>query len=71
MSAKRTAVDLAATIRAAIRKAHSTPNELAQEAGVDRSVMTRFLKGERGINLDTASRLCRVLQLELQPGKGR
>jgi len=33
------------------------------------AVLSRFLRGERGINLDTAEKLCRALGLGLRPAK--
>ena len=39
--------------------------ELARDAGVDRSVLSRFLAGKRTITLETADRLAKVLKLRL------
>jgi transcriptional regulator with XRE-family HTH domain len=39
--------------------------ELAAEAGVDRSVVCRFIAGDRNINLATADRLAAVLRVRL------
>ena len=59
--------DLAREIRKAIRESGLTPYRVATDADVDRSIMTRFVNGERGLTLDTASRICDVLGLELRP----
>ncbi len=68
MSARRTRkVDLAADIRRAIRQSGLTPYRIATDADVDRAIMTRFVNGERGLTLTTASRICEVLGLELRP----
>jgi hypothetical protein len=34
---------------------------------VPQAVLSRFLRGERGVNLDTAEKLCRALGLDLRP----
>ena len=66
--------DLAADIRRAIKASGLTPYRIATDADVDRAIMSRFVNGERGLTLDTASRICEVLRLELRPvgrkGKG-
>ncbi len=40
--------------------------ELARDAGVDRSVLSRFLAGERTITLETADRLAGRLGLSIE-----
>ena len=63
--------DLAAVIRRAIRDSGLTPYRVATDADVDRAAMTRFLHGQRGLTLDSASRICEVLGLELRPAQKR
>lgn len=58
--------DLAADIRRAIRASGMTPYRIATDADVDRAIMTRFVNGDRGLNLTTASKLCELLGLELR-----
>jgi transcriptional regulator with XRE-family HTH domain len=41
--------------------------ELARQAGVPEGAISRFLSGERGLNLETIDKLCRVLRVELRP----
>ncbi len=52
-----------------------TAYALGQEAGVDATVVGRFLSGERDLRLGTADRLAAALGLRLvevaRPGKGR
>jgi hypothetical protein len=48
-----------------IAAAGSSVSEPARDAGVDRSVLSRFLAGKRTITLETADRLARVLRLRL------
>lgn len=43
--------------------------DLAARAGVSRSTLTRFLKGERGLTTDTLDRLAGVLKLRIVAGR--
>jgi hypothetical protein len=63
-AAKRTFADV---IRRAEEDSGRTPYAIALESGVSQPVLSRFLRGERGLNLDTAEKLCRALGLELRP----
>jgi hypothetical protein len=54
-------------IAARIRSEDYSFNALGAEAGVDPSVIVRFVKGERDIRLATAERLCAALDLVLVP----
>jgi transcriptional regulator with XRE-family HTH domain len=56
-------------LRALIQDARPSLYELAREAGVDRSVLSRFLAGRRTITLETADRLAAVLKLRLSAGR--
>jgi plasmid maintenance system antidote protein VapI len=53
-------------LREAIGNADLSAYELAQEARVDRSVLSRFLAGKRSLTLDTVDRLAAVLKLRLE-----
>jgi hypothetical protein len=55
-------------IRAEIRDGSAF--ELARDAGVDRSMLSRFLAGKRTINLTTVDRLADHLKLRIA-GRGR
>ena len=44
-----------------IMAAEGSSYDLAERAGVSRSTLTRFLKGERGLTTDTLDRLGTVL----------
>jgi hypothetical protein len=63
-AAKPTFADV---IRRAVRDSGKTPYAVALESGVPQAVLSRFLRGARGLNLDTAEKLCRALGLELRP----
>jgi plasmid maintenance system antidote protein VapI len=43
--------------------------DLASRVGVSRSILTRFLKGERGLTTDTIDRLAAVLRLRIVAGR--
>ncbi len=65
-AAKRTFADV---IRRAVQESGKTPYAVALGAGVPQAVLSRFLRRERSINLETAEKLCRALGLELRPAK--
>ena len=65
-AAKRTFADV---IRRAVEDSGRTPYAIALESGVSQPVLSRFLRSERGLNLDTAEKLCRALGLDLRPAK--
>jgi DNA-binding Xre family transcriptional regulator len=56
---------LAAAIISALAGKNMSTYALAAAARISQPVLHRFLSGERGINLDTAERLCDFLGLEL------
>ena len=71
MNTKR--INLAVTIRRAMKRDGRTVYAFARDTGLPVSGVQRFAKGG-GMNLDSASRLCEVLGLDLLPtdgGKGR
>jgi plasmid maintenance system antidote protein VapI len=63
---KRTFAEL---IRRAVQDSGKTPYTIALAAGVPQAVLSRFLRRERSVTLDTAEKLCRALGLELCPAK--
>jgi hypothetical protein len=48
-----------------IREMQCSLGDLATESGVDAGVLSRFIRGERSITLDTAERLCGAIGLRL------
>jgi transcriptional regulator with XRE-family HTH domain len=56
-------------LRELARDARPSLYELAREAGVDRSVLSRFVAGKRTITLETADRLAAILKLRLIAGR--
>jgi transcriptional regulator with XRE-family HTH domain len=57
-------------LREAIRESGESLNHLGQRSGVGRDRLSRFLRGERGLTLDAAEKLCRALGLRLARGAG-
>ena len=62
---KKAPQSLSDQFRELIAGAGPSVYELARDAGVDRSVLSRFLAGKRTITLETADRLAKVLKLRL------
>ena len=54
-------------LRKAIQECPLSQNQIARNAGVDPGVLSRFMRGERGITDETFSKLCKFLRLELRP----
>lgn len=52
-------------LRAAVRRSGLSRRELARRAGVGVGAVSRLADGERGVTLDTAERLAKVLGLAL------
>lgn len=57
---------LASTIRKAIRRSGMTGYKLAQESGVSQATISRFMRKQIDLKLEVASKLCKVLGLELR-----
>ena len=49
----------------AIANSGVTEYRVAKDSGVPQPVLNRFLRGERGISLQTAAKLCKYLNLHL------
>jgi len=71
MSETTNKTDLAEQLRDAFAKSGLSRFELARRSAVPYSVVHRFMGGDRGITLDTASRLCEALGVELRPRRKR
>lgn len=56
---------LAETILKAVHDSGLSVYAVAKESGVSQPVLHRFVAGERGLNLETADRLCKFLGLGL------
>ena len=63
--AKRKRKTISQQLRLAIENSGKTQLQLATEAGVQQGQLSRFMSGERSLNLDTVDKLCMVLELDL------
>jgi transcriptional regulator with XRE-family HTH domain len=52
-------------LRRAIRESEQTQLQIAEGSGVDQGTISRFLKGKRGLNMDSFAALCEHLKLKL------
>jgi len=59
--------NMAALIRVRFQASGMSIKQLADRSGVYYSAVHGFINGDRGTNLSTAEKLCRVLGLELRP----
>jgi transcriptional regulator with XRE-family HTH domain len=55
-------------LRAAVEATGQPDNALALKAGLDPSALSRFMAGRRSFKLDTAEKLCALLNLGLAVG---
>ncbi len=53
-------------LRSAIRNSGMTERELAATVGISNAIISRFMRDERSMTLETAEKLCAHLQLELR-----
>lgn len=60
---------LSEQLRRAIRADGASLYALAEETGVSRSVLSRFVAGKRTITIETADRLAAALKLRLVAGR--
>lgn len=56
---------LSQILKDAIRTSGKSINQIAQEAGVSETVVSRFLAGDRGIHMATADKLAEALGLKI------
>ena len=67
MGGKR--ADIEDQLRRAIEESPITQYALAKISGIDKGILSRFIRGERTITLATAARLVEALDLELRPAR--
>ena len=63
MPTKKTLPD---TLRQFLKADGRSMYQLWKDCGVSQAVLSRFLRGQRDLNLQTAGRLCEELGLELR-----
>jgi hypothetical protein len=68
MSERAAEPGLVTELRRAVADCGQSLNQLSVASGVDRGRLSRFMRGERDINLSAAGRVCEVLGLRLAPG---
>ena len=61
--------DIEDQLRRAIEESPVTQYKLAKISGIDKGILSRFIRGERTITLTTAARLAEALDLELRPSE--
>jgi plasmid maintenance system antidote protein VapI len=59
--------DIQDQLRRAIEESPITQYALAKISGIDKGILSRFIRRERTITLATAARLAEALDLELRP----
>ena len=59
--------DLGKAIREGMERSGLSLQELARQSGVAAGILSRFARGQRDLRLETASKLCAILGLELRP----
>jgi predicted transcriptional regulator len=60
-------LDIAEQLRRAIIESKMSYADLFLATGINQSVISRFVAGERDLRLSTAAKLCEYLQLHLTP----
>ena len=64
-------VDLRQQLRDAMERSGLTRKRIADETGLSYSMIHGLVEGTRDVRLDSASRIAKVLDLELRSAKGR
>lgn len=64
---QKSSLNLVEELRQAIRNCGETEYRVAKESEVPQPVVSRFMRGQRCISLETAGKLCQYLGLHLAP----
>jgi transcriptional regulator with XRE-family HTH domain len=54
-------------LRRAIQESGQTQTAIAEGSGVDQGTISAFLRGQRGLSMDSFAALCKYLKLQLTP----
>jgi hypothetical protein len=54
-------------LRQAVRESELTRYAISVRTGIDQGTLSRFIRGERGMSLDSVDRLMDCLGLEIRP----
>jgi hypothetical protein len=65
-TSKATKTDFAGILRAALVRSDQTLYRVSMETGIGQDVLSRFVREERGLSLETASRLAMHLGYQLK-----
>jgi plasmid maintenance system antidote protein VapI len=60
-------LNLVGELQQAILNCGETEYRVAKDSDVPQPVVSRFMRGQRGISLETASKICQYLGLHLAP----
>ena len=58
-------------LRRAVRESELTRYAISVKTGIDQGTLCRFIRGERGMSLDSVDRLMECLGLEIRPRRGK
>lgn len=58
-------------LRQRIRDCGASQQDIANETGIDPGQISRFQRGERGVNIETVERLLDFFDLEVQPRQNK
>ena len=67
LHSRKGSLSLVEELQQAILNCGETEYRVAKESGVAQPILNRFLRGERGISLETAAKVCQYLGLHLAP----
>jgi hypothetical protein len=54
-------------LRQAVRDSELTRYAISVRTGIDQGTLCRFIRGERGMSLDSVDKLMECLELEIRP----
>ena len=66
---KKQSVTFSNQLREAVRNSESTCYAISKETGIDQAVLSKFLRGERGMLIPSIDALVEYLNLELSEKK--
>jgi hypothetical protein len=58
-------------LRQAVRESELTRYAISVKTGIDQGTLCRFIRGERGMSLDSVDKLMECLELEIKPRRKR
>jgi transcriptional regulator with XRE-family HTH domain len=64
--AEKTSAKLTDQLRAAVAGSGKTLGQITRDTGIDKSALSRFVNGERGVSMEALDKLGEYLGLELR-----